>query len=243
MNDIFNELNVLVQKVRDNRNILQFSQNLSLDELKKVCDASPQMVTILEMHQYTYSMVHCNKSAYAFLGVNEEVVTTLGYSYILKLIHPDNISAVYRLVKYFKNPDNFNKIFSYTFYLNSSNGWEWTYASVQPASFNDDGSVKYMIGVGCSINDMMKTKEQFKSFRKNLHFFEDNLDKYVSLTDREKEILKLITEENSSNEIAEKLSISPYTVDTHRKNLIDKLEVKSSIGLAKYAYLFNLTYK
>jgi DNA-binding CsgD family transcriptional regulator len=97
-----------------------------------------------------------------------------------------------------------------------------------------------MIGVGCSINELMKTKEQFKSFRKNLSFFEDNLDKYLLLTDREKEILKLITEENSSNQIAEKLSISPYTVDTHRKNLIDKLGVKSSIGLAKYAYLFNL---
>lgn len=240
MNEIFNELTVLLEKVKENRQILEFSENLSLEELKKVCDASPQMVSVFEMHNYTYSMVHCNKSAYAFLGVTEEEVNKLGFKYILKIIHPDNISAVYMLVKYFKNADNFNKVFSYTFYLNSSNGWEWTYASVQPATFNEDGTVKYMIGVGCSINDLFKSKDQFKLFRKNLNFFEENIDKYLSMTTREKEILKLITEEFSSNEIAEKLSISPYTVDTHRKNLIDKLDVKSSIGLAKYALLFNI---
>lgn len=240
MNEIFNELTVLLEKVKENRQILEFSENLGLDELKKVCDASQQMVSVFEMHNYTYSMVHCNKSAYAFLGVTEEEVNKLGFKYILKIIHPDNISAVYMLVKYFKNADNFNKVFSYTFYLNSSNGWEWTYASVQPATFNEDGTVRYMIGVGCSINDLLKSKDQFKLFRKNLNFFEENIDKYLSMTTREKEILKLITEEFSSNEIAEKLSISPYTVDTHRKNLIDKLDVKSSIGLAKYALLFNI---
>ena len=66
------------------------------------------------------------------------------------------------------------------------------------------------------------------------------MEKYLAMTEREKEILKLITDEYTSVEIAEKLAISPYTVDTHRKNLIDKLGVKSSLGLAKYALLFNL---
>ena len=113
-------------------------------------------------------------------------------------------------------------------------------ATGQQPLFNEDGSVRYMVGVGCSINNLMKTKEQLKLFRKDLDFFEENIEKYLSMTDREKQILKLITDEFTSVEIAEKLAISPYTVDTHRKNLIQKLEVKSSIGLAKYALLFNL---
>jgi DNA-binding NarL/FixJ family response regulator len=55
------------------------------------------------------------------------------------------------------------------------------------------------------------------------------------LTDRETEILILISEEYSNPEIAEKLFISVRTVDTHRRNLLDKLEAKNTAGLVKYA--------
>lgn len=56
-----------------------------------------------------------------------------------------------------------------------------------------------------------------------------------SLTDRELEVLKLISYELNSREIAEKLNISTSTVDTYRKNLLKKLKVKNSVGLAMYA--------
>ena len=55
------------------------------------------------------------------------------------------------------------------------------------------------------------------------------------LTDREIEVLKLIVEEYSNPEIAEKLFISIRTVDTHRRNLLEKLGVKNTAGLVKYA--------
>jgi DNA-binding NarL/FixJ family response regulator len=55
------------------------------------------------------------------------------------------------------------------------------------------------------------------------------------LTDRETEILKLIAEEHSNAEIANKLFISIRTVDTHRRNLLDKLQAKNTAGLVKYA--------
>ncbi len=57
----------------------------------------------------------------------------------------------------------------------------------------------------------------------------------VPLTQREVEVLKLITEEYSNPEIAEKLFISVRTVDTHRRNLLEKLRVKNTAGLVKYA--------
>ncbi|MEO9804743.1 MAG: response regulator transcription factor [Reichenbachiella sp.] len=55
------------------------------------------------------------------------------------------------------------------------------------------------------------------------------------LTDREIEVLKLIADEYSNPEIAEKLFISVRTVDTHRRNLLDKLMVKNTAGLVRYA--------
>jgi DNA-binding NarL/FixJ family response regulator len=57
----------------------------------------------------------------------------------------------------------------------------------------------------------------------------------IPLTDREIEVLRLIADEYSNSEIAEKLFISIRTVDTHRRNLLEKLQVKNTAGLVKYA--------
>lgn len=57
----------------------------------------------------------------------------------------------------------------------------------------------------------------------------------VELTEREKDVLRLIAQELTSHEIADKLFISFHTVETHRKNLISKLQVKNIAGLVKYA--------
>ena len=58
----------------------------------------------------------------------------------------------------------------------------------------------------------------------------------VKLTNRELEVLKLIAQEYTTPEIAKKLSRAETTIDTHRRNLISKLDVKSSLGLVAYAY-------
>ena len=55
------------------------------------------------------------------------------------------------------------------------------------------------------------------------------------LTERELEIIRLIAKELSTNQIAEKLFISPATVETHRHNILKKLGVKNSIGIVMYA--------
>ena len=57
----------------------------------------------------------------------------------------------------------------------------------------------------------------------------------IPLTKREKEILKLIAERMSNQAIADKLFISLRTVETHRFNLTQKLEVKNAAGLVKEA--------
>ncbi len=57
----------------------------------------------------------------------------------------------------------------------------------------------------------------------------------VLLTERELEIMRMIAMEQTNFEIAEKLFISPKTVETHRKNLMKKIGVKNSLGIYKYA--------
>lgn len=57
----------------------------------------------------------------------------------------------------------------------------------------------------------------------------------IKLTKRELEILKLIASEMTNQEIADKLFISPRTVHSHRRNLMQKVGVKNTVGLVRYA--------
>lgn len=63
-----------------------------------------------------------------------------------------------------------------------------------------------------------------------------NQSEIIHLTVREIEIIKLIEQEFSNKEIADKLFISERTVETHRKNIFRKTKTSSIIGLMKYAY-------
>jgi DNA-binding CsgD family transcriptional regulator len=60
------------------------------------------------------------------------------------------------------------------------------------------------------------------------------------LTGRELEVIRLIEQEYSNKQIAERLFISERTVETHRKNIFRKTKTNSVIGLIKYAYVNKL---
>lgn len=57
----------------------------------------------------------------------------------------------------------------------------------------------------------------------------------VVISDRELEIIKHIAEGYTNNEIAEKLFLSPHTVNTHRKNIMQKLGVNNTAAIVMYA--------
>jgi len=75
-------------------------------------------------------------------------------------------------------------------------------------------------------------KEEFKT--QLLNSLSGNESNHL-ITRREKEILKLIVEENTNQEIAGKLFLSLRTVENHRNNLLQKLQVKNTAGLVKIA--------
>lgn len=61
-----------------------------------------------------------------------------------------------------------------------------------------------------------------------------------NVTKRELEIIRLIAQEMSTTEIAEKLYLSTGTVETHRHNILRKLGVRNAVGIIKYAMKHNL---
>ena len=75
--------------------------------------------------------------------------------------------------------------------------------------------------------------------KKYKSFIKDNTKQkqeiIITLSDREKEIVRWITEGLSYKEIGEKLFISSRTVESHKNNMLEKLELKTTVDLIKYA--------
>ena len=99
----------------------------------------------------------------------------------------------------------------------------------------------------CSIEDIKKVisnsffpqkKIILQTVNKNIN--NDEFSMKFSLTSREKEIISEILKEKSNSEIGEILQISKRTVETHRKNIMLKLDVKNSIGIAVKALKYEL---
>jgi DNA-binding NarL/FixJ family response regulator len=118
------------------------------------------------------------------------------------------------------------------------------------STFNQQSFIEKMIGSGASgyvlknatqeelmegIETVMKGK-QYLSFDAALALRKPEINNNVPvITRREKEVLELIADGMTNNEIAQKLFISTTTVDTHRKNLLAKFEAKNIASLIKVA--------
>jgi DNA-binding NarL/FixJ family response regulator len=118
------------------------------------------------------------------------------------------------------------------------------------STFNQQSFIEKMIGSGASgyvlknatqeelmegIETVIKGK-QFLSFDAALALRKPEINNNAPvITRREKEVLELIADGMTNNEIAQKLFISTTTVDTHRKNLLAKFEAKNIASLIKVA--------
>ena len=80
-----------------------------------------------------------------------------------------------------------------------------------------------------SITDLLTT-ESFQKLESLI-----DISPLEALSPREREILQLVAEGKTSQEIAERLSISPKTVDTYRSRLMHKIRVEDMAGLVKFA--------
>ena len=91
-----------------------------------------------------------------------------------------------------------------------------------------------------AIEDILADKKHFplsselKIIPDNSPFFDDFLKKY-QLTKREVEIIRLICREMSTKEMAATLFLSDLTINTHRRNILRKIDVKNVAGLINFA--------
>ncbi len=134
------------------------------------------------------------------------------------------------------------------------------------SSYDDIKIVQEMLKLGCKgyitkNNAGEHIIEAIKAVANGEQYFSDDIQKILlktlagqqvaegelpreflidTLTERELDVLKLITKQLNTPEIADKLNVSISTIETHRKKLLKKLKVKNSVGLAMYAVKYKI---
>ena len=90
------------------------------------------------------------------------------------------------------------------------------------------------------INKVISGEKYYEASIYNEYLKSNKNSSDIEFTVRELDVLKLIMEEKTTAEIAEELGISNYTVEGHRKNLLQKTNSKNVVGLIKYTLVNNL---
>lgn len=177
------------------------------------------------------------------LGSSVEEVNQLGEAYYERyFIKEECLSIFHGMTKYLEIGD-FDK--QYNFFqrvkLHSNNDYTWFYTVMKIAPIKTPFELQNkmillsspVMGMDALISRVNKTLDQDQYIRKNYRYF-------AKLTHREKEIIGLLANGKSSNEIGDILCLSVHTVSTHRKNIIRKMECYSFADLLKFAIAFDL---
>ncbi len=121
-------------------------------------------------------------------------------------------------------------------------------------TYNDKEIISEMIHIGVSgyllkNSDKQELVEAVNKVMNGRHYFSEEVEniilngltekkssEVISLTDREMEIVQLLAKEYTNEKIAHELNISYRTVESHRKNIMQKTKSHNLAGLLKYAY-------
>jgi len=225
-------LDDLFNKFKEEGIDLNRFSSADIDQIKRICNKVDNLISI---PNYAKIMPYfINDACREYFGFDSNDLSNKGFDFFTNLVHPDDIAAIHKTVNFYNEfPNGTNRL---AFRGRRNDGeMRWLYNFDRVLNFNKVGAPQYLLAVS---SDIEKVLDHTDFNRKHLQDRKDKLLLYNTLSKREREILHFIANELTSNEIGKKLFIESSTVDTHRKNILKKLQVKSSLGLVKYAFHF-----
>ncbi|RYY41478.1 MAG: LuxR family transcriptional regulator [Chitinophagaceae bacterium] len=118
--------------------------------------------------------------------------------------------------------------------------WQWHLSSLRIFVQDDNGAPTCLLALSQHLNPERHLTRKVDRLLEDLDFVRLHSHLYEGLGARERQVLKLMAQGLSTAEMADLLSISVLTAETHRKNVRRKLQVHTSSDLLRYAHAFDL---
>jgi len=193
----------------------------------------------------TLKFEYISKNMFSCIGIDREELNEKGMEYLWSRMHPDDIErwliAMKELMRFtlseISEEDRVKMSYTWNYRLKHANG---TYVNIiqntTPIEFDEFkkpiiGLAHYTV-IGSHLNMDVCASAKFLNEKNEYEtlYFNNFSQKLLSsgLTNRQRDIIRLLVLNNSSKDIAEKLFISSNTVDTHRRNILKKLNISST---------------
>lgn len=182
----------------------------------------------------THGIVWCNRVMERTFGVTREEILARGEQFMEEIIHPEDFHLSMQRKNYYHrlSKDSFGGLIRVK--TIHSADWKW-FIGISTAFRRDQrGKVIQTLCIFLDFTAAVHTEAQMNEALRYVlsRHHKDMLEK---LTSREKEIIQCLIEGYTNAEIAGRLGISRYTVESYRKNIRIKLNVKNTPELIAYA--------
>jgi DNA-binding CsgD family transcriptional regulator len=218
-------------------NKLEFdSTNEELIFYKTVLDSLPAFIGIQQMDDLhdpsTNHNVWANQNILEFLEYERAEIEEMGFEFFLKTMHPDDLAIIGNALE--KLDSGSDNLYAGVYRLKPKNQeYKWVIGAIKVLE-KKNGNPWRFLNVTLNIDQLKDTREQIIALSKeNLQL--KNQMKISTLTNREKQIIKLIANGRTDKEIGNTLFISQATAKTHRNNVLRKLGLRNAASLAHFA--------
>lgn len=219
----------IISKLLTDKSVFVSTQDfLSAYESVLNCINATQYKLILHDVEY-YKPVCVNDSFKKyFLLENNHITNHSNSLFYYNNIHPNNLVILAQLIKFIKQ-NNATNLHLFLTLRKYKSEWINFYSVSKIIKYTSKNKPKYLLTI----------LEEIDKLPKKLNTQLSSSQTHISTT--EQKIIRYLIQDLSTKEMAEKLHVSVNTINTHRQNLIKKLEVKSSHGLVKKAMELGLT--
>lgn len=212
-----------------------FSRDLN-GQKKKILDELDLHATGLTIiiNYDNLSPLYFSPAAKLFLGVDNQK-TAFDFSHWSGLIHPVSQRYILESVNFFK--DNPGEVYKGPLLMMAEplHCFTWLYTQARIITLPNPQKTKLICLIATDIEKMIGCNGQDNDNQWHDTPLE-NTPLPIHLSGREQAIIKLMCEELTSKEIACRLSCSLATVEADRKKIMNKLGVKSMVGIVNYAF-------
>lgn len=217
---------------------------MSIEEKLELAASSAEMMPgVIVIHKLDdFSPVHMNSHGLELLGLDLEELQALGPDYTPRFLNDEDMQPFLIKLKRLlhQNDPKQTFTFSHQVKLAGRDTWSWYLSSINIFHQDEQGNPTHTITVAFPIDDFEQATAKAEKLLSETAFARENLEKFLSLGKRGKQILQLVARGKSSAEIAAELNISVDTVNSHRKKIKQKLRISSNYEFSEYARAYDL---
>lgn len=220
---------------------LEFKISSEVTRIQSIADALPSVVIIHRLP--TFNVEYMSQRGLDELGISlDEVKLLSAEEYYSRFFNPDDAEDYVPKMKGFmeKNDNKSISFFQQVRLLSRSKDWVWHFSTTRILMRDNENNPLLTITTSYPVGSLQHVNTKVERLLEENNFLRKNYAQFSKLTKRECDVLTLLALGKSSTEIGDKLFISVGTVETHRKNIRQKLDVSTSFELSQYARAFDL---